>query len=63
MFSVASGVTYERPWTNSGNGLEQLGGGEFFSTKVDPPAQKASAARSGSSLTVKKITLTVGITR
>src|SRR5215831_5642062 len=36
---------------------------EFFSTKPDPPARKASAARSGSSFTVKKITLTSGIER
>src|SRR5215470_5580700 len=36
---------------------------EFFSTKPDPPARKASAARSGSSFTVKKITLTAGIRR
>src|SRR5215470_6702874 len=36
---------------------------EPLSTKPEPPARKASDARSGSSFTVKKITLTAGIRR
>ena len=63
MFRVASGVTYERPWMTSAIAWRSSEAAEFLSKKPDAPARKASAASSGSSLTVRKITLTSGIRR